>query len=177
MTDGYSSFSKAIKSSIKKKITTKQVTIFCFLIALLNKILIAFLLTSLEGDKSLYLLFSQSLLDGHGLTEKINLLSQKAPVYSYNPAVISPLYSLLAAPVLWLTGSFFITSLVIDIVAWIVFFSGLYFVAKTILINQFYVNLFILATGFFIYPQQLASTPKDTLAIGLILWSCHLCYK
>ncbi len=148
------------------------VSVACFFIALLNKILLSWIYTDLEGDKSLYLLFTESLLQGRPLTEPAGIINNTAP-YLYNSAAISPLYSYLCVPFLWLTESFAATSLLADICSWTLFFSGVVKVSRMIYREQWITNLLLISIGFFLYPHQLDSGPKDTLSIGLILWSVY----
>jgi hypothetical protein len=175
-------FSSTFKKSLIgeffiKSLNSKQTTILCLFLALLNKISIAWLYLSLEGDKSLYLLFSQSLLNGKALLEPVSFIHSSNIEYIYNPAITSPLYSIISAPLLYLTDSYVATSIIIDFIAWASFFSALYIIAKLILVERWIANIFILTAGFFLYPHELASTPKDTLSVGLILWSCYFTHK
>ncbi|HZH96539.1 MAG TPA: hypothetical protein VEY06_11665, partial [Flavisolibacter sp.] len=154
----------------------KWIAITCFVIALVNKIIISWFFTDLEGDKSLYLLFTKSLLSGNSLVEPVNIIDGSKLLVN-NPASISPLYSLLSVPFLWLSGSYYTTSLLMDASSWIVFLLAAFKVGQVIFKEQWITNLFVLSTGFFIYPHQLDSTPKDTLAIGLILWSVYWAHQ
>ena len=175
----YLSPMKAVESNLTIWITailsTKQATVFCFLLALLNKIIIAIVFTDLQDDKSLYMLFARNLLDGNGFTEPI-YLATGGQVNRYVPASISPVYSFIAAPILLLSGSYNITSGCLDILAWIVFFTGLFKIARVVLKDRVVINLLLIAVGFFLYPHEFSSGPKDTLAVGLILWCCYYCY-
>jgi hypothetical protein len=94
----------------------------------------------------------------------------------YNPAALSPLYSLLAAPLLALTRSFYITQYLISVAGWILFFGGLYKVVQALFRRQWLVNIFILCAGFFLYPHQLSEGPKDTLAAAFTLWAIYFSY-
>ena len=99
----------------------KWITISCFTIALFNKIIISWFFTDLEGDKSLYLLFSRSLLSGDSLVEPVNIIDG-SNLLVHSSGSISPLYSLLSAPFLWLSGSYYVTSILMDTCSWLVFF-------------------------------------------------------
>ena len=157
----------------KSHFNTKAATIICFLLALTNKCLLAWIYTDLEGDKALYLLFAKSMMNGQHPLEEMGLINGIQNIF-FNGGIHSPLYSVIAIPFLWLTGSFTATSFIIDILSWIIFFSGLYKCAYVILGEKWIANIFILCTGFFLYPHELESTPKDTMAIGLLFWSCFL---
>ncbi|HYO21322.1 MAG TPA: hypothetical protein VER36_02885, partial [Flavisolibacter sp.] len=146
----------------------------CILISIVNKSLIALLYSSLKGDKALYLLLSKGFLETGRLTEPVNAIENGSTVYLYNPAINSPLYSLLAAPFLWITDSFFWTQAILSGLGWIVFYTALYHVARLVLSQRWVVNIFILCSAFFLYPHELSSTPKDTFAAGLTLWTIVL---
>jgi len=146
----------------------------CIGIAILNKCWISYCFSSLRGDKAIYLLFAQSFLKTGKFAEPVNLVETGAKVYLYEPAIHSPLYSMMAAPLLWLTNSFFWSQYIITVLGWIIFYTGLYKIATAVLKRTWLVHLFILVSGFFLYPHELSSTPKDTLAVGFSLWSIYL---
>ncbi|HEY0058868.1 MAG TPA: hypothetical protein VGB56_07010, partial [Flavisolibacter sp.] len=162
----------SVASYLRTHLDSRGATLACLLLALINKLLIAYLYTDLEGDKSLYLLFTKNLLSGNSLTEPVNIIGS-VTTYAHNPAAISPLYSLLAAPFLWLSRSYVATSFLVDLTAWSLFFAGAAKTARLILKKRWITNLFLLGIGFFIYPHELYSVPKDTLAVAFILWSVY----
>ncbi|MDQ3683200.1 MAG: hypothetical protein M3352_09030, partial [Bacteroidota bacterium] len=164
-------------SVLKTRLDSKWAVFICILLAVINKILLSWLFTDLEGDKALYLLFSKSLLEGHSLLEPIKIAGSDSSFYRYNPAITSPVYSLFAAPFLWLTRSYFTTSVIIDGLSWLVFFGGIYKIVQLLFQQRWIINTFIICTGFFLYPHEINSGPKDTLAIGLILWSVYLTFR
>jgi hypothetical protein len=137
---------------------------------------VAWLYTDLEGDKSIYLLFARSLAAGHHPLEDLGLING-VHNYIYNGAFTSPLYSLIAAPLFWITRSPFATSIIIDIAGWLLLLTGLYKFSILILKERWIANILILCAGFFIYPHELDSAPKDQLTTGLILWLIVLCVR
>lgn len=156
--------------SLRAAFNNRSVTWLCLLLAVLNKSLIAWLYSDLSGDKALYLLFTAGFLKTGIGAEEIKIAETGAAVYLFNPAIYSPLYALLCAPLLWLTKSFFATQLLASIFGWVLFFTAIYKTATLVLKERWQVNLFIVCVGFFIYPHELFSTPKDTLAIAFSLW-------
>jgi hypothetical protein len=162
---------------LKQAFNSRYAGIVCLLLAVLNKCIIALVYTDLEGDKSLYLLFAKNFLQTGLLAEPVNIIENGASVYAYNPAVHSPLYSLVAAPFLWLTASYFTTELIVSILGWIICFTGLYKVAHLLFKEKWITNLFILCAGFFLYPHELDAGPKDTLATAFTLWSIYFSYQ
>lgn len=159
---------------LRANFNTRAAGVVCLLLALLNKSLVAWLHTDLEGDKALYLLLSKSLLEGRLPLEPVGFTSLGVFLYDYNAAIVSPLYTFLAAPVLYLTQSFSAASVVMDVLSWGVLLTGLYRFALLLLKERWAVNVMVLCCGFFIYPHELQSGPKDTLSIGLMLWSVWL---
>lgn len=154
-----------------------QFLLFCTLVAIINKSIISIYYTQLEADKSLYLLFADSYLKIGQFLEPVHLIENNQPSYIFNPAIISPLYSILALPALSLTKSFLHTSYIIDVAGWIIFFTGLVRLSGIFFQNKALTSILILITGFFIFPHQLASTPKDSLAIGLLFWCIYFILK
>lgn len=153
----------------KSNLNTVRATIFCLLLALINKSLLAWIYTDLVGDKSLYLLFAKQILEGNHPLEPLGFINGQ-PNYSYNAAFTSPLYSLLALPLLWATKSYYATSFMIDIISWAMLLTGLYRFAFIAFKGRWAANLLVLCAGFFLYPHELGSGPKDTFSIGCMLW-------
>jgi hypothetical protein len=156
---------------------SKKSGIICLLAAIANKCLIAFYFSSLHGDKALYLLMAKGFLQKGIMAEPVSIFETGGTIYAYDPGVHSPLYSLLAAPFLWLTKSFFQTQYILSVLGWILFFTALYKVASLVFRQRWLVHLFILLAGFFLYPHELSSTPKDTFAVALLLWSVVLLHR
>ena len=163
-------------SSVKSTLNTNRAGLICVALAVLSKCLIAWIYSNLDGDKSLYLLLADSFRQTGILSEPVSLLENGVTRQVYNPAIHSPLYSLLAAPLLWLTSSYFITQLLLSFAGWILFFTALYKVAAIVFATPWLTNLFILCTGFFLYPHELDAGPKDTLAAAFTLWSIYFAY-
>jgi hypothetical protein len=163
--------------NIKRFFNNRHITTLCLLLAILNKSLIAWLYSDLEADKALYLLFAKSFLATGVLAEPLRIFESGVTTYVYNPGVISPVYSLLSLPFLWLTQSYFTTQLLISILGWSLFFGALYKIAQVSLKERWLISIFILCTGFFLYPHELVSGPKDTLATAFTLWSVYFAWK
>ena len=162
-----------IALSLKKLLSNKYLPIFCLIIAIINKSLIANIYSDLEGDKSIYLLFSANFLEQKQFLEPISFIENEQTYFRFNPAINSPFYSFLAIPLLQITNSFSKTAIIIDILSWIIFLTGLYKLSTLIFKDSAISSLLILCAGFFIYPHEIQSTPKDTLAIGILLWSVY----
>ena len=162
---------------LKKLFDSKRSEIICIVIAILNKSIIALLYSSLKADKALYLLFAKTFLETGKLAEAVHVFETGRITYLFDPAIHSPLYSLLCVPFLGITKSYFITQFIVSFLGWIVFFTALYKIACLLFQQRWITNLFVLWSGFFLYPHELISGPKDTLAAGLTLWSVFLVYQ
>lgn len=156
---------------------SRKAVAICFALAWLNKCLIAYFFTSLYGDKSLYLLFSQSMLQGHLPLEPVQFLGSGATQYLRDPGIASPLYSLLAMPFLALTHSYFLTSFCLDVLAWALLLGGLYALSIWMLKERWMTCTLLLCLGFFLYPHELGSSPKDSFAAGFSLWGIYCAHR
>ena len=161
------------RSDIKSFFNSYILTFICCFISFINKCLIAWLYTDLSYDKSFYFLFSKTMMQGHPPLEDTGLIMGLANYY-FDGAITSPLYSLVALPFLWITKSFFYTSCILDAISWLIFFTALPRLSQLLLTDSWVINIFILTVGFFLYPHELFSNPKDTLSLGLICWACVL---
>lgn len=163
-----------IVDKLKQWLDKKSAAIVCLLVAVVSKSVIELSYSSLTGDKSLYLLFTKAFLETGVLAEPVKVFENGNSYYLYNPAIHSPLYSVIAAPFLWLTNSYFFTQYILSVISWIIFFTALYQLCKLVFKQRWIAVLFLLFSAFFLYPHELSSTPKDTFAIGFVLWSLVL---
>ena len=155
----------------------KRAGVICLAIAILNKSIIAWLYSSLKADKALSLLFAKAFLETGKLGEPVHVIETGNIIYLYDAAIHSPLYSFLCVPFLWATKSYFITQFIVSFLGWIVFFTAVYKIAFLLFQEKWIASLFILFSGFFLYPHELSSGPKDTLATGLTLWSIFFLHQ
>jgi hypothetical protein len=156
---------------LKNLLNNKKAALLCCGAGIVGKSLIAFFYSDLSADKSLYLLFTQSLLNTGVLAEPIKVFETGGAAYVYDPAIHSPLYSFLCAPFLWLTHSFFATQFIVSFLSWVLFFTALYRVALLLFKAYWRVSIVLLFAAFFLYCHELSSGPKDTLAVGFTLWA------
>lgn len=162
---------------IKNRLNSKRAAVACLFVAVAGKCLIAFVYASLKADKALYLLFAQSLVETGRLAEPVYAFETGTRHYLYDPAVNSPLYSCLCAPFFWLTNSFFTTQLIVAFLGWGLFLTALFTLAKLLFSLWWRVSFFLLFASFFLYPHELGSGPKDTLAAGFSLWAVVVAHR
>ena len=130
-----------------------------------------------EGDKSFYLLLAKNIGNGDGFTIPVSLLSNpELTEQIYLPSAISPLYSIVIAPLLKIfSGNYLFVSWLVESLAWLLLFVILYRILIKLLSSPFWPNLFVLFSGFFLYNIEISSSPKDVLATALLMASFHFC--
>lgn len=163
-----------ITAFLGRHLGTSRAGWICFFLAWLNKALVAITSTSLGGDKALYLLMARSAIDGHGLLEPVAYAGKAETQYVFNNAAYSPLYSTIAMPLLWLTRSPALTSVLIDVLAWGSLLLALRTAGLRLLKQAWIVNLMLVSLGFFYFLFEAGSSPKDCLAAGILIWSLLL---
>lgn len=146
------------------------------LLAVACKSVLAAAFSSYEADKSFYLLLAENLGQGKGFTIPVTLLSNPGVTeHIYLPSAASPLYSIIAAPLLKLfPGNYFLVTWIIETLSW--FF--LFFVLRSLLLrltkSHYWTNLYLLFAGFFLYSVELTSASKDVPALALLFLSLLL---
>ncbi|HUC80530.1 MAG TPA: hypothetical protein VMR70_06415 [Flavisolibacter sp.] len=168
---------QAFLQRTKTILDNRLATFIIILLAVCCKSVIANAYTSLGGDKALYLLLAKGLLASGRMAEPVWMAETGALQYLYEPAMHSPFYSLLAAPVLWLTNSYYWTQAILTVVSWVLFYGGLYAVAKIVFRHHWLTNLFLFCSAFFLYPHELSSTVKDTFGAGFTLVAIALMHR
>lgn len=163
-----------VGTAIRALFSSRWAGVVCTALAVANKSLVAWLFTSLKADKALYLLFARSLLEKGVLAEPVQCIENGRRIFLFDPAVYSPFYSLLCAPVLWLTHSYVATQFIASGFAFILFFTAVAKVAALVLRERWVANIFVLCAGLFLYPFELESVVKDFFAAGFTLWSLWL---
>jgi len=146
-------------------------------IATISKSILVAVFSNYETDKSFYLLLGKNLAEGKGFTIPITLLSNPGITENiYLPSAASPLYSILAAPLLKLfPDQYFLVTWLIESLSWLLLFLVLRYILLRLTENHFWTNLFILFSGFFLYTVEASSSSKDVLALALLflaLWRC-----
>ena len=149
------------------------------LIAFSAKAILTAVFSNYEGDKSFYLLLAQSLGDGKGFSVPVSLLSNPSVTdHVYIPSAVSPLYSFLAMPLLKIfPGNFFLVTWIIESLSWLLLFIMLYRILKLLVGINFWCNVFILFSGFFLYNVELSSSSKDVLATALVFVALLQCLR
>lgn len=160
--------------SLKSAFDTRLATVVCLLMAIAAKSIISWIYLDLETDKSLFLLFAKSFLDSGVFAEPIRDAGSGNFVYVYNSAVVTPFYSLVAVPLLFITKSYVATDFAISILGWSLLFPALFRLARLLFEKRWLANFFLLLVAFYLYPHEMESPPKDTLAAAFSLWTILL---
>jgi len=146
-------------------------------IAGISKSILVAAFSSYETDKSFYLLLGKNLTEGKGFTIPVTLLSDPGITENiYLPSAASPLYSIIAAPLLKLfPGNYFLVTWLIESLSWLLLFIVLRQLLFRLTKDHFWTNLFILFSGFFLYTVEVSSSSKDVLALALLFLALSRC--
>lgn len=140
------------------------------LVAVACKSVLAAAFSSYEADKSFYLLLAENLGDGKGFTIPVTLLSNPGITENiYLPSAASPLYSLIAAPLLKIfPGNYFLVTWIIETLSWFFLFYILRLLLLRLTASHYWTNLYLLFAGFFLYSVEMTSASKDIPALALL---------
>ena len=146
-------------------------------IATISKSILVAVFSNYETDKSFYLLLAKNLSEGNGFTIPVSLVSNPAITENiYLPSAASPLYSIIAAPLLQLfPDNYFLVSWLIESLSWLLLFIVLRKILLRLTENHYWTNLFILFSGLFLYTIEISSSSKDVLALALLFFALLRC--
>ena len=146
-------------------------------IATISKSILVAVFSNYETDKSFYLLLGENLSAGKGFTIPVTLLSNPGVTENiYLPSAASPLYSIIAAPLLQLfPDNYFLVTWLIESFSWLLLFIVLRKILLRLTDNHLWTNLFILFAGFFLYTVEVSSSSKDVLALALLFFALLRC--
>ena len=155
----------------------KKISWLVIAIATISKSLLVAFFSNYETDKSFYLLLAKNLSGGRGFTIPYTLLNNPGITENiYLPSAASPLYSIIAAPLLKLfPDNYFLVSWLIESLSWLFLFIVLRKLLFLLTENHFWTNLFILFSGFFLYTVEISSSSKDVLALALLFFALFRC--
>lgn len=140
------------------------------LFAVACKSVLAAAFSSYEADKSFYLLLAENLGNGKGFTIPVTLLSNPGITENiYLPSAASPLYSIIAAPLLKLfPGNYFLVTWIIETLSWFFLLAVLRLLLLRLTASHYWTNLYLLFAGFFLYSVEMTSASKDVPALALL---------
>lgn len=160
-----------LRRYLYNSINNKIIGWFIILLATAGKSILTGVYSSYETDKSFYLLLANNLSEGKGFTIPISFLNNPGVTENiYIPSASSPLYSILAAPLIKLfPGNYFLITWIIESCSWLLLFIIVYKILRRLMPDYFWPNMFILFAGFFLYNIELSSSTKDVLSTALLL--------
>ena len=169
----------SIRHFIYQLLNQKKISWLVIAIATISKSILVAFFSNYETDKSYYLLLAKNLAGGKGFTIPYTFLSNPGITENiYLPSATSPLYSLLAAPLLKLfPDNYFLVSWLVESFSWLLLFIVLRKLLLLLSVNYFWTNIFILFSGFFLYNVELSSSPKDVMAIALLFLALFRCIR
>jgi len=168
---------KGFLSFLYQLLNNKRAHWVIILIATTVKSILTAVFSNFEGDKSFYLLLAKNFGNGEGFTIPVSLLSNpQVTEQIYLPSAVSPLYSIIIAPLLKIfPGNYLFVTWLVESLAWLLLFAILYRILIKLLSSPFWPNLFILFSGFFLYNIEVSSSSKDVLSTALLMASLLHC--
>jgi hypothetical protein len=170
---------KGTLSFLYQLLNSKKAHWVIILFATTIKSILTAAFSNFEGDKSFYLLLAKNLGNGEGFTIPVSLLSNPGLTEQvYIPSAVSPLYSVVIAPLLKIfPGNYVFVSWLVESLAWLLLFIILYRILIKLVSSPFWPNLFVLFSGFFLYNIELSSSSKDVLATAILMASLLHCMQ
>jgi hypothetical protein len=164
-------------TSLKQFFSRKDVSVICFSLAIVIKILLFFYFQLVDTDKLFQAMAGKNLVEGHGLTIKqvhVNNLSNE----KYEHLVgWPPAHSVFYAIIYSLFKDLDVSSTVIDIICVILFFIVLVKFLRQLNFPDHLINLLLLFYGCTIPPYVENSTATDFLTLVLFVFNCYLTIK
>jgi len=159
---------------LKNFFSRKDVSVICFILAIVIKTLLVFYFQQTDSDKLYQVMAGKNLIEGHGLTIKqvhVSNLSKE----TYEPLVgWPPGYSVLFAIIYSAIHNVDASCFILDIICFIPFFFALRKLLKQLQFPDYLINLLILFNGCLITFYIAQSTPTDFLTLLLTVFVCSL---
>jgi hypothetical protein len=162
---------------LKSFFSRKDVSIVCFLLAIVIKILLFFYFQLLDTDKLFQAMAGKNLVEGHGLTIKQVHVSNLSKETYERLVGWPPAHSLFYAIIYSLFKDLDVSSIIIDIICVILFFILLRKFLRQLNFPDYLINLLVLFNGFAITPYIEKSTATDYLTLVLFVYNCYLTIK
>lgn len=165
---------KAMNSAWARFFSRRDISLICFLLAVLCKIAFTYYFATLDGDKLYQAMAAKNLAEGHGITIK----QVHAPDLSkefYEPLQgWPPGYSIIVAGIYLLVHDLNIACFIIDVLSVIFFFVVLRQLLLLFRFPGWLINLLLLFNGLFFSTYTWFSTPTDLLTLACTLYACYL---
>jgi hypothetical protein len=165
---------KALNNAWVRFLSRKDVSLICFLLAVLFKIAFTWYFATLDGDKLYQAAAAKNFAEGHGITIKqVHAPDLSKEVYEPLQAW-PPGYSVITAGIYLLINNLNIACFIIDIFSIIFFFVVLRKLLLRLQIPAWLINLLLLFNGLFFTSYTWFSTPTDLLTLACTLYACYL---
>jgi len=159
---------------LKGFFSRKDVSIICFILAIVTKTLLTFYFLQLDNDKLFQAMAGKNLSEGHGFTLEQVHANNLSKNY-YEPFIgWPPGYSVLVAIIYSLVKDLNVSCFIIDVICIILFFILLRTLLRQLEFPEYLINLLVLFNGSTITIYIIQSTPTDFLAFLLIVYNCYL---
>jgi hypothetical protein len=170
--------SKSMPATFLKNVfSRKDVSVFCFSLAIVIKILLFFYFQQTDNDKLFQAMAGKNLVEGHGLTIK-QVLANNLSKESYERLVgWPPGYSVLFAIIYSLCKNVDVSCTIIDLICIVSFFILLQKLLRQLKFPDYLINVLVLFNGFAIKGYIEKSAPTDFLTLLLFVYNSYLTIK
>jgi hypothetical protein len=164
----------AVTVFLKNFFSRKDVSLICFILAIVIKLLLVFYFQQVGGDKLFQVMAGKNLAEGHGLTIKQVHVSNLSKEIYERFVGWPPAYSVLFAIIYSLVNNIDASCFIIDILSVIAFFFLLKKLLRQLEFPDYLINLLVLFYGCSMPRYIMVSMPTDFLTLMLILYTCVL---
>lgn len=159
---------------LKELFSRKDVSVICFLLAIVIKILLFFYFQRIDADKLAQAMAGKNLAEGHGLTIKQVHVSNLSTENYERSVGWPPAYSVFIAIIYSLFKDLDVSCFIIDIICIVLFFILLRKLLRQLSFPDYLINLLVLFNGCAITYYIEKSTPTDFLTLVLFVYNCYL---
>jgi hypothetical protein len=155
----------------------KEITVVCFILAILFKTALTFYYQQIDNDKLFQAMAAKNVAEGHGLTIK-QVHAHNLSKEVYEPlAIFPPAYSLVIAIFYSITNNLKTSCFITDILSIIFYFIILIKLFRLLQIPPYVTNLLLLFNGLAIKSYTALSTPTDLITLDFSLAAVYFVLK
>ena len=158
---------------LQQLLSRKDVSIFCFILAICIKILLTWSFLKVHNDKLYQAMAGINLIEGHGLTLKQVHVSNLSKEYYESLVGWPPGYSVLFAIIYKFVNDIDVSCFIIDIIFIVLYFIILRKLLKQLDFPVYLINLLLLFNGSSIPNYLIHSNPTDLITLVLSIYTCY----
>ena len=163
-----------ILSYLLRFFSRKDVSVICFILAIVIKLLFTYYYLQIDYDKLTQAMAGKNLVEGHGIAIK-QVHTSNLSKESYEPlAGWPPGYSLLISLIYLIVKDLDFTCFILDVILVVLYFIVLRKICKQLAFPVYLINLVLLFSGAAITPYVLFPMTTDFLTLVVSMYNCSL---